>query len=60
MINLFRDQPKIYLTATYCRKFLAGDACAIMKIHAFLEHWGLINFNLDSGNHANLQAKPAS
>jgi hypothetical protein len=21
-----------------------------MRIHAFLEHWGLINFNVESGN----------
>jgi SWI/SNF related-matrix-associated actin-dependent regulator of chromatin subfamily C len=26
---------------------LAGDVCAILRIHAFLEHWGLINFNVD-------------
>jgi len=23
---------------------LAGDACAIIRIHAFLEKWGLINY----------------
>lgn len=26
------------------RKGLAGDACAIIRIHKFLEKWGLINF----------------
>lgn len=29
----------------------AGDACAILRVHAFLEHWGLINFNFDVKNH---------
>jgi hypothetical protein len=26
---------------------LAGDACGIMRIHHFLEHWGIINFSID-------------
>lgn len=33
-----------YVSATKARKGLAGDACSIMKIHAFLEHWGIINY----------------
>ncbi len=37
-------QPETYLTATACRRHLSGDACAIMRIHAFLEKHGLINF----------------
>jgi len=36
-----------------CRKHLSGDVCSIMRIHAFLEHWGLINFNLEAANKAN-------
>ena len=31
------------MSATKARKGLAGDACSIMRIHAFLEHWGIIN-----------------
>jgi hypothetical protein len=27
-----------------------GDVCAIMRLHAFLENWGLINFNVDPIN----------
>ena len=49
-MNLYRDNPKQQLTATHCRKYLAGDACSIIRIHAFLEHWGLINFNMDMGD----------
>lgn len=29
-----------------CRRHLSGDACAIVRVHAFLEKWGLINFNV--------------
>lgn len=39
--------PKTYLTGTTCRRNLAGDACGILRIHAFLESWGLINFTVD-------------
>ena len=43
--------PRSYLTATTCRRNLAGDVCAILRIHSFLEHWGLINFNVDPALH---------
>lgn len=26
---------------------MSGDVCGIMRVHAFLEKWGLINFNVD-------------
>ena len=48
IINLYRENPKKYLTSTTCRKHLAGDGCSILRIHAFLEHWGLINFKVDN------------
>ena len=37
----------MYLSSKTCLKHLAGDSAAIMRIHAFLEHWGLINFKLN-------------
>nr|CCA22632.1 conserved hypothetical protein [Albugo laibachii Nc14] len=46
MINAYRQEPHIYLTATACRRNLAGDACAILRVHEFLTHWGLINFSV--------------
>ena len=46
MINLYRQNPITYLTGTTCRRHLSGDACAILRVHAFLEKWGLINFNV--------------
>ncbi|KAI7889324.1 uncharacterized protein EV154DRAFT_424156 [Mucor mucedo] len=47
MINTYRLNPKEYLAVTACRRNLAGDVCAIMRVHAFLEQWGLINFECD-------------
>ncbi len=32
--------------STACRRNLAGDVCAIMRVHAFLEQWGLINYQV--------------
>jgi len=34
------------LTVTACRRNLAGDVCAIIRVHAFLEQWGLINYQV--------------
>ncbi|KAF7318972.1 SWI/SNF complex protein [Mycena chlorophos] len=47
MINTYRLRPLEYLTVTACRRNLAGDVCAIMRVHAFLEQWGLINYQID-------------
>lgn len=48
MIDTYRLNPTEYLTSTACRRNLAGDVCAIMRVHAFLEQWGLINYQIDS------------
>ncbi|EOR04766.1 hypothetical protein E3P89_01822 [Wallemia ichthyophaga] len=47
IINTYRLNPSEYLTFTACRRNLAGDVCAIMRVHAFLEQWGLINYQID-------------
>ncbi|WVR07453.1 hypothetical protein IAU60_004494 [Kwoniella sp. DSM 27419] len=47
MINTYRLNPGEYLTVTACRRNLAGDVGAIMRVHAFLEQWGLINYQVD-------------
>jgi hypothetical protein len=44
MIALYRMNPTVYLSATTVRRHLAGDVNAIIRVHAFLEKWGLINF----------------
>lgn len=46
MVNTYRLNPAEYLTVTACRRNLAGDVCAIMRVHAFLEQWGLVNYQV--------------
>ena len=47
MIDTYRLNPTEYLTSTACRRNLAGDVCAIMRVHAFLEQWGLVNYQVN-------------
>ena len=54
MIDTYRLNPTEYLTSTACRRNLAGDVCAIMRVHAFLEQWGLVNYQVD------LESRPTS
>ena len=44
MINLYRMNPNTYLSATTCRRHISGDVNGILRVHAFLEKWGLINY----------------
>lgn len=46
MINTYRLNPTEYLTVTACRRNLAGDVGCVMRVHAFLEQWGLINYQV--------------
>ncbi|XP_050511747.1 SWI/SNF complex subunit SMARCC2-like [Diabrotica virgifera virgifera] len=48
IIDTYRLNPTEYITSTACRRNLAGDVCAIMRVHAFLEQWGLINYQVDT------------
>lgn len=48
MINTYRLNPIEYLTVTACRRNLAGDVCAIMRVHSFLEQWGIINYQVNT------------
>ncbi|KAI9327434.1 SWI/SNF complex protein [Obelidium mucronatum] len=54
MLNTYRLNPQEYLTVTACRRNLAGDVCAIMRVHSFLEQWGLINFQVDADSRPSL------
>ncbi|KZF23496.1 SWIRM-domain-containing protein [Xylona heveae TC161] len=58
MINTYRLNPSEYLTVTACRRNLAGDVCAIMRVHAFLEQWGLINYQIDPDTRPSAIAPP--
>lgn len=46
MINMYRQRPQAYLSITSCRRHLAGDVGSIVRVHAFLEQWGLINYQV--------------
>uniref|UniRef100_A0A0N5AEF3 SWI/SNF complex subunit SMARCC2 n=1 Tax=Syphacia muris TaxID=451379 RepID=A0A0N5AEF3_9BILA len=48
MIDTYRLNPFEYLSSTACRRNLGGDVCAILRVHSFLEQWGLINYQVDS------------
>ncbi|CCF60674.1 hypothetical protein KAFR_0L00670 [Kazachstania africana CBS 2517] len=47
MINTYRLSPYEYLTITAARRNIAMDIASIVKIHSFLEKWGLINYQID-------------
>ncbi|KAJ3073880.1 hypothetical protein HDU98_000407 [Podochytrium sp. JEL0797] len=54
MVHSYRLNPTEYLTVTACRRNLAGDVCSIMRVHSFLEQWGLINFQVDADSRPSL------
>ncbi|CCK72745.1 Rsc8p KNAG_0L01250 [Huiozyma naganishii CBS 8797] len=47
MLNTYRLSPYEYLTITAVRRNIAMDVASIVKIHSFLETWGLINYQID-------------
>ncbi|SPQ97642.1 unnamed protein product (mitochondrion) [Plasmodiophora brassicae] len=49
IVNCYRANPRVHLSATACRKMIAGDAVALFRIHNFLEQWGIINYHVDPG-----------
>ncbi|BFZ22701.1 hypothetical protein BsWGS_25740 [Bradybaena similaris] len=60
MIDTYRLNPTEYLTSTSVRRNLAGDVCCIMRVHAFLEQWGLINYQVDSDSHPTSMGPPST
>ncbi|KAH8581790.1 RSC8 with a swirm domain [Cryptosporidium sp. chipmunk genotype I] len=46
IIEIYRETPRQYLTVTECRRRIiyTGDVSFLLKLHAYLEFWGLINF----------------
>uniref|UniRef100_H2LFF0 SWI/SNF related BAF chromatin remodeling complex subunit C1b n=1 Tax=Oryzias latipes TaxID=8090 RepID=H2LFF0_ORYLA len=48
MIDTYRLNPQEYLSSTTCRRNLTGDVCSLIRVHAFLEQWGLINYQVDA------------
>ncbi|KAL6452346.1 SWI3 SWI/SNF complex subunit SWI3 [Candida maltosa Xu316] len=46
MINSYRLNPNEFLTLTSCRRNLVGDVGTLMRVHKFLNKWGLINYQV--------------
>lgn len=44
MVQRWRENPHTHLSGTAARRQLGGDACSVLRVHAFLEHWGLVNY----------------
>lgn len=44
VIATYREQPTLFLSVTECRRHLSLDASTVMRIHQFLEYWGLVNY----------------
>lgn len=47
MVNAYRIKPLEYLTITAIRRNVSGDVSSIIRVHQFLEKWGLINYQID-------------
>ena len=47
MIDTYHLNPQEYLTSTACRRNLIGEVCAVMRVHAFLGQWALVNYQVD-------------
>lgn len=47
IINTYRLSKHEYLTATAVRRNVAMDVASTVRIHNFLETWGLINYQVD-------------
>lgn len=60
MVDTYRLNPFEYLSATACRRNLAGDVCSVVRVHSFLEQWGLINYQVDSDSRPAPIAPPAT
>ncbi|XP_063674934.1 SWI/SNF complex subunit SMARCC1-like isoform X4 [Bolinopsis microptera] len=60
MLDTYRLNPTEYLTVTAARRNLAGDVCAIIRVHAFLEQWGLINYQVDLEGRPSAMGPPST
>lgn len=47
MVNSYRLNPNDYLSFTAVRRNLIGDAGALLRVHKFLNKWGLINYQVN-------------
>ncbi|XP_013066395.2 SWI/SNF complex subunit SMARCC2-like isoform X1 [Biomphalaria glabrata] len=60
MLDTYRLNPTEYLTSTAVRRNLAGDVCCILRVHAFLEQWGLLNYQVDPDSQPSAMGPPTT
>ena len=48
LVETYRELPGSHLSVTESRKLVPIDVAAVIRLHQFLEHWGLINYNATS------------
>lgn len=58
IVQAYWRTPASYLTATACRRCISGDAPAVLRVHAFLESWGIINLFAAPSSQAGLAKEP--
>lgn len=46
MISLYQHSPSQYFSATDCRRKIGGDVCLLIRIHEFLDAFGVINHSV--------------
>lgn len=51
IVMKWRASPKHHLSSSCVRRCIAGDACSIFRLHAFLNHWRLINYMSQTDAH---------
>jgi SWI/SNF related-matrix-associated actin-dependent regulator of chromatin subfamily C len=52
IIDQYSQTPQLYLSSTECRQKIAGDVAYIMRVHEFLDVFGLINNSSSIKAHA--------
>lgn len=52
IIDKYREDPKRRLALAEVRASYSGDAGGLQRIHSFLDHWGLINYEAADGGAA--------
>eukprot|EP00375_Theileria_parva_P000169 XP_762838.1 hypothetical protein [Theileria parva strain Muguga] len=60
ILNMYRKDPTKYLSVTECIRKLGGDASIVMKIHSFLNYWGIINFQAKNESGERIYARKMS
>ena len=42
--EMYRNNPCVYLSATEARRKMSGDVCTILRVHDYMDAYGIINY----------------